>query len=247
MKRKFNGVDINFRVQKNESENNFVLLLHGWGGSLNSFRGLEDYLIKNGYSVVNIDFPAFGNSDMPNEYFCLDDYVKIIKEIIEFLGQEKVDIVAHSFGGRVGIKLAGTTDCVNKLVLVDSAGIKPKFSLKRYLKIRKYKFLKFLNKIKLTKKDLSKYGSEDYIALPPQMKSIFIRIVNEDLISFLPKIKCPTLLVWGENDESTPLYMAHKMNKYIKNSGLVVFKNSGHFSYLQNHNQFCLIVDSFLK
>ena len=64
MKRKFNGVDINFRVQKNESENNFVLLLHGWGGSLNSFRGLEDYLIKNGYSVVNIDFPAFGNSDM---------------------------------------------------------------------------------------------------------------------------------------------------------------------------------------
>lgn len=247
MKKDFNKIGINFRVQKNANQDKFVLLLHGWGGSLNSFRGLEDFLIKNDYSVINIDFPGFGNSDMPREDFCLDDYVRIVAEIIEFLGQKKVDVVAHSFGGRVAIKLASLTEYVDKLILVDSAGIKPKFSLINYLKIKRYKFLKFLKKIKIVEKDLSKFGSQDYIALPNQMKGVFVRVINEDLTKLLAKISCPTLLIWGEKDESTPLYMAKKMEKNIKNCGIVVFKNAGHFSYLENHSQFCLIVDSFLK
>ena len=247
MKKVLNNVDINFRVQKNPSGDNFVLLLHGWGGSLNSFRGLENYLLSQNYSVINLDFPGFGNSDNPLETYCLDDYVKIVTEMLDFLNIKQLAVVGHSFGGRVALLLASSTNYINKLVLVDSAGIKPKFSLSRFIKQKRYKFIKFLAKKGIVKRDLSKYGSEDYRALPDQMKPVFVRVVNQDLTECLGKIKCPTLIIWGEKDTSTPLYMAKKMNKKIADSGLVVFKNAGQFSYLDYHDDFLIIVDNFLK
>lgn len=247
MKQVFNGININFRVQKNQNGDNFVLLLHGWGGNLNSFRGLEDYLLQNNYSIINLDFPGFGASDLPPENYNLDDYVKIVVEMLKFLNISKTDVVCHSFGGRVAIKLASLTTLVNRLILVDSAGLKPKFSFKRYFKQKKYKFLKWTNTKGITKKDLSKYGSDDYRALPEQMKPVFCRVVNEDLTCLLPKISADTLIIWGKKDEVTPFYMAKKFNKKIKNSGLVTFEDAGHFCYLKNHDKFLLIIKSFLS
>ena len=247
MKKIFNNVEINFRVQRNSRGDNFVLLLHGWGGSLNSFRGLEDFLISKNYSVINVDFPGFGNSQNPLENYCLADYAKIIVEMLDFLNLKRVSVVSHSFGGRVAIKLASSSDYIQKLILVDSAGIKPRFNLVKFAKQKKYKFLKCLKSKNLIKKDLSNYGSADYKAVPDNIKPVFVRVVNEDLTPVLKDISCETLLIWGDKDESTPLYMAKKMNKLIKKSALITFKNSGHFSYLDNHYQFCLIVDSFLN
>ena len=73
------------------------------------------------------------------------------------------------------------------------------------------------------------------------------RIVTLDLTSKLKEIKNSTLLIWGENDTDTPLYMAKIMEKEIKDSGLVVIKNAGHFSYLDNTNQYLLVTNEFLK
>lgn len=247
MKTKLNGIEVNFRYRFNDNKDKVVLLLHGWGGSLNSFRGLENFLVQNNYSVINLDFPGFGNSDLPGDDFTLDDYEKIIVEMLEYLHLEKVNVVAHSFGGRVALLLASSTNYVDKLVLVDSAGIKPKFSITKFFRQKRYKFLKFLAKKGIIKRDLSNFGSEDYRALPDQLKPVFVRIVSRDLTECLGKIKCPTLIIWGEKDTSTPLYMARKMNKKIADSGLVVFKNAGHFSYLDNHDDFLIIVDNFLK
>lgn len=247
MKHIFNGVKTNFRVKFNNNKDKFVLLLHGWGGNLNSFLLLEKYLLENNFSVVSLDFPGFNKSDIPNENFCLDDYVKVVRELLQFLKIEKTFVVAHSFGGRVAIKLASSTSTVQKLVLVDSAGLKPRFSLIRYLKIRCYKFLKWLKSKNIIKRDLNKFGSEDYKNLPSSMKKVFVRVVNEDLSCYLKNITCPTLLVWGKKDKATPLYMAKKMKRKIKDSGLVVYKNAGHFSYLDNYNEFLLVINSFFS
>lgn len=247
MKKKFNDIEINFRVQKNANADRFVLLLHGWGGGLNSFRGLEEYLINNNYSVINMDFPGFGNSENPKQNFVLDDYVLIVKQMLEFLNVDSIMIVAHSFGGRVAIKLASQSTMVKKLVLVDSAGVKPRFNLTNYFKVKRYKILKFLVSKKIIKKDLSKMGSQDYVAMPSELKSVFVKIINEDLTDCLQKIKCPTILIWGSKDKSTPLYMAKIMKKRIEDCGLIVFKNAGHFSYLEHHNEFLIIVKDFFE
>lgn len=243
---KINDLTINYRIRVNKNRDNFVLLLHGWGGSLDSFKATEDFLIKNSYSTLNIDFPGFGKSDLPKQDFTLKDYKNIVEKILENENINSVAVVAHSFGGRVAIMLAEETNLVNKLVLVDSAGVKPKFSLKKWFKVKNYKFKKFLNNKLKTKFDLSKYGSEDYKAMPKELKGVFNNVVNLDLSPALKNIKCPTLLIWGDKDKSTPLYMAKKIKNKVDDCELIVFKNCGHFSYLEKFNDFCLIINKFL-
>ena len=70
MKKILSGLNITYRFQKSDFENaETVLLLHGWGGSLNSFRFLEKQLAEDGFSVITLDFPGFGGSDLPREDF----------------------------------------------------------------------------------------------------------------------------------------------------------------------------------
>ena len=246
MRKNINGLTINYRVRCNKNRDNFILFLHGWGGSLDSFKGVEDILVKQGFSIINLDFPGFGLSEIPPNNFTLNDYKNLIVQILKIENITKVNVVAHSFGGRVAILLASETDVVNKLVLVDSAGIKPKFNFIKWCKIRNYKLKKWLNSHFKTKFDLSKYGSEDYRALPKSMKPVFNNIVNENLKSKLKNIKSQTLLVWGDKDKSTPLYMGKIMNKKIKKSDLIIYKGCGHFSYIEKFNEFCLKVEKFL-
>ena len=66
------------------------------------------------------------------------------------------------------------------------------------------------------------------------MRQILVRVVNEDFSDCLPQIRCPTFLYWGEDDQATPVWMAHKMNKLIPDSGLYIVPGGGHFSFLKD-------------
>ena len=74
------------------------------------------------------------------------------------------------------------------------------------------------------------------------MRATFVRVVNQDLTPYLSKIKAPSLLVYGRQDEDTPLKLAKIMEKKIPDAGLVVLENAGHFSYLDQYAQYIKIV-----
>ena len=246
MKRLLNGINITYRYHKNGS-GNVVLLLHGWGGNLNSFRTLESFLISNNFAVLTLDFPGFGGSEQPKETFDIFDYVKIVTELLQAEKIKKVDIVAHSFGGRVALLFASQNpQKVDKLVLCDIAGIKPRFSLSKTFKVWRYKFLKKLKQNGIIKRDLLNYGSDDYRAMPQNLRPVFNRIVGKDLTYTLPSITAQTLLIWGKDDKETPLYMAKRLNKGIRDSAVIIF-DGGHFCYLNNAEKFNIIVSHFLK
>ena len=78
------------------------------------------------------------------------------------------------------------------------------------------------------------------------MKKSFIKIVNEHLDGYLDKITNPTLLIYGSEDEETPLYMAKRFNKGIKNSRLSVYEGAGHFCFIDKPLKFNLEVKEFL-
>ena len=79
------------------------------------------------------------------------------------------------------------------------------------------------------------------------MRQIMSKVVNEDLKHLLPKIQCPTLLVWGAKDTATPISDAKIMEKLIPDAGLVEFPGVGHYSFLENPMQFSAVVNSFLE
>lgn len=227
-----NGVACEYEMHKTDSKDT-VVFLHGWGGDLRSFAGAFRAVSEWGISCVNIAFPKTVPSD-----WGIYDYAALISSLITKLNITTPVLVGHSFGGRVAIILAARGEA-KKLVLTDSAGLKPRFSLRKKLKIRAYK-----RSVKCGK-PLDGSGSKDYNSLDPCMRPVFVRIVNTHLEKLLPYIRCKTLIFWGKNDNDTPMYMAKRLHRHIANSSLVV-SDGGHYAYIDANYKFLNLLKSFL-
>lgn len=92
-----------------------------------------------------------------------------------------------------------------------------------------------------------RHGSADYLAASPLMRQTLVRTVNEDLAPLLPKIKAEVLLIWGENDDATPLSDGKRMEKEMPDAALVVIENAGHYAFLEQQYTFLRILSSYLK
>lgn len=252
------GLNINYKVS---GSGDYVFLLHGWGSNLELFSGLTA-AIEEKYTVVALDFPGFGKSDEPKEPWNVSDYVDFTIKFIRTFGCERAILLGHSFGGRVIIKMLGERELpfkVEKIILVDSAGIMPKRSLAYKIRVKTYKagrrFLELPPVKKLFPDALEKFkkkmGSSDYGSASEVMRQTLVRVVNEDLRHLLKNIKAQTLLVWGDRDTATPLSDAHIMEKEISSAGtdvgLVVLEGAGHYSFLEKQFIFNRVIRSFLK
>lgn len=226
-------------------EGDFIFFLHGWGSDKRAFYCVKNYLKNN---LVFLSFSGFGESEVPKTPYFVKDYALEVVSLISTLAKgKKVILVCHSFGARVGSIIASEfNNLVKKMVIVDGAGLKPRRGLKYHINVFKYKIAKRkVNKGKLDKSALDKYGSSDYKGLCPIMKQTFVNVVNQDLKNYFKNIKCPCLLFYGKNDKDTPLYMAKKLNRLIKDSGLIVV-DGGHFSYLDRFDIFIRALSLFV-
>lgn len=220
-----------------------TLFLHGWGGSIESFLFIAKKI--NGKKLL-IDFPPFGESGELKNAWTISDYVNVVKIVLEKCQIQQYDVVAHSFGGRIALQL-GCGLGVQKMVLTGCAGIKDK-SLKLKFKVLIFKIKKALCRCGIYRKEkLENQGSSDYVKLNDIMRQTFKNIINCDLINILNRVQSEVLLLWGEDDEATPLRYAKIMQKKMKNCGLYVFEKSSHFCYLENIDAFVSAVKLFLK
>ena len=230
-----------------------VVLLHGWGGSAASMQPIFDCL-RGAHRVVTVDFPGFGASDLPPTPWSVGDYARALHGLLDQLDVPRATLIGHSFGGRVSIVYATTwPERVDRLILVDAAGIKPEASARQQaagLAAKAGKAVLGLPGLRGLRENVrdavvARVGSSDYQQAGP-LRETFVRVVTEDLRPLLPRIQVPTLLVWGSEDDATPLADARIMEKEIPDAGLVVFQGAGHFSYLDRPAEFCRIATTFL-
>ncbi len=234
---KFNDVDIFYEVYGKE-DGAVNIFLHGWGQSGECFNevisSLEDF------HNITVDFPPFGKSGKPCDW-TIFSYANMLISLCEALNIKKCNLIGHSFGGRVAIIVSALRkDLVNKLVLVDSAGMKPKRKLSYYMRIYTYKTLKYFGFY------LNNAGSSDYAKLDVDMKKTFSSIVNTHLEEYCPQIEAQTLIVFGKDDKETPVYMAKRLNKLIKNSHLELLEHAGHFCFFDRGLKFRQLLYGFL-
>ena len=193
------------------------------------------------FKVYLVDVVGFGKSDLPEHPLSSDDFGNFLKEFLEKLNIVNPILIGHSNGGRCIINAVGR-GIVNakRIVLIDSAGLKPKRTLKYYLKVGFFKTGKVVLNLLPNTKSIKKFkeklrnnvGSSDYQASANVLKETMKIILNEDCTNLLPNIKVPTLLIWGSLDRATPIKDAKKMEQLIPDCGLVEYPNSTHFSYL---------------
>jgi pimeloyl-ACP methyl ester carboxylesterase len=228
-----------------------VLVLHGWGTSIEIVgsitAGLGDAL-----EVVALDFPGFGESPPPEEPWSVGDYAKLVLALADALGIPRFSLLGHSFGARVAIVLATEhPERVARMVFTGGAGIKPKRKPAYYGKVSVAKAGRVVGAVggeagrKLQQRMRERVASRDWLDASEAMRGTFRLVVGEDLAPRLAQITAPTLLLWGRDDEDTPLWMGERMEAEIPNAGLVVLEG-GHYVYAERAAEFNHIATHFL-
>lgn len=249
-----NNLNINYIKKGNGKA---VLILPGWGTTVNTYMPIINSMST--YSTVYcLDMPGFGESEEPNISWNLDNYVTFVVNFIKNQNIKEVDLIGHSNGGRIIIKLMSQKNLnfkVNKIVLIGSAGIVHKKTLSQKLKIKIYKLCKKILELKpikatfpnLISKLKNRFGSEDYRNASPVMKQTLVQLIDQDLRELLPNINVPTLLIWGVNDTATPIYDGEIMEKLIPDAGLIKVENCTHYVFLERPAYVNKIISTFLN
>lgn len=236
-----------------------LLMLHGWGCDGSIFSFIEDGFREN-VSLLTLDFPGHGKSGEPPVPWGVEEYADQVYQLLKQLNISRVQVIAHSFGGRVAIYLSTKhPELVDKMVITGGAGIRPPVSQRQSKRQKRYKryqaCLNMLKKLPPLKKPVEKwqaklrrrYGSADYNRLSDGMRKTFVKVISEDLFPMLKEIHAPTLLVWGSEDTETPLWMGQQMEQNITDAGLVVFEGRTHFAFVEEWQRFLVIVKAFFK
>lgn len=238
---------------KDEGKGPVVLMLHGWGASAATFDDVAKHL-QSSFRVVRIDFPGFGGSPQPTTDWHINEYAAMTSQLVDKLGLNVFGVIGHSFGGRVIIKaIAGGMLHAERVVLIGAAGVKPSASVKKKL----YKAIAKTGKAvtalpglralrpALRKKLYGAAGTTDYLD-SGSMRKILLNTIDEDLLPLVHTITQPTLLIWGEYDDETPLGDAYKMMNELTDGQLMVIPDAGHFVYVDDKKAVLKELDGFL-
>lgn len=215
-----------------------LVILPGWGHSAEQW---EDFCTRNEKCIV-IEPPGFGTEPLVNANWGIPEYANWTKLRIESLGLSNATLLGHSFGGRIAALIASEQpDWLSKLILYGAPvlyrptlAIRSRIALAKFLKPMLKPIL--FNSVNVELAEAERRG----------MQEIFKRAVSFDETEFLPQIQVPTLLIWGEYDESVPLRIAEESHELIQNSQLVVIPDAGHNAHLEKPELFNGMVMRFL-
>lgn len=238
----YKNININY-IRYGKSDNQTVVLLHGWGQNIEMMKPVGDNLTD--YDVIIIDLPGHGKSEEPKEVWTLTDFVDMVHELLKSLNIQNPILIGHSFGGKISLLYASTYP-VKKLILFGSPfKVKKNPNSLKVKTLKKLKQLPGLNKLAETMK--KHMGSTDYRNASPMMRDILVKHVNTDITENVKKIKCPTIIIWGTNDAAVPIEDAYELEKLIKDAAVIPYEGCTHYAYLERLNQTVSIIKNFIK
>jgi len=231
-----------------------IVLIHGFPLSKEMWRAQADLLAANGFRVILPDLPGFGNN-VPSPFYSIEEMAAQINELLESLKIEKAIIGGLSMGGYVLFSLFRLfPEKFSALILCDTTYLAD-------TEEKKNSRFELISKIEnqgsgalieaMLPNLISEDTKQDNPALKAKLEETFslvkeVSAVNslrsmaerKDSSATLEQISVPTLLIFGEFDKVTNLDNAHVMNQRISDSELVVIEKAGHFSNLEQPEQF---------
>lgn len=218
-----------------------VLLLHGWGDNTTGIKPLIDALSVK-YEVIALDLPGFGGTQAPTFAWGLDDYATYVELFVKKITIKPVALIGHSNGGAIAIRALSKGFKVNKLVLIASSGVRGEYKgrikvIRLFTKLGKAFTapLPASFKNKLRSKVYRTVGSDMLVA--EHMQDTFKKIITDDIREDASNITQPTLLLYGDRDESTPVELGKQIASHIKNSEFFVIPHAGHMLPTEKTNE----------
>lgn len=237
-----------------------LVLLHGLGGSIESWANNIEYLSKK-FRVFSLDLPGFGQSDKPDINYRMAFYRDFFVNFLKQLNLSRVSIVGSSLGGHIACEVAiAMPDLVDRLVLVSPAGALPRSfkgspALKRYLKVTTARSVDEVRKalFAVDKKPVDESHARTVFQRfsEPNAREAFLSALRGSgtaprLSARLDKISSPTLLIWGKEDIMIPARFAEPFLR-MKNCRVLMLEHCGHRVHAEKPEIFNAQVSAFLK
>ena len=264
-----NGMNVHYRDEGNPKDSLPIVLIHGTGASLHTFDAWTSNLKAN-RRVIRMDLPAFGlTGPFPDRIYSIENYVTFIEQFLASQNIEKCLLVGNSLGGNIAWNYTlKNPSTVEKLILIDAAGYPFKSESKPIaFTLAQTPIINNLLTV-ITPRFMAKASVENVYAdktkvsdaLANRYFDLTLRAGNrralvdrmtmiEDTLAYknIPKIKQPTLVLWGDQDKLIPLNNANRFHKDLPNSTLVILKNVGHVPMEENPEESLKVVMDFLN
>lgn len=234
-----------------EGEGEPLVLLHGLFGALSNFETLIEYFRQH-YKVIVPILPLF---ELDILHSTVGGIAKFVHRFLESRDLQNVHLLGNSLGGHVAlIHVLKHPERIKSLILTGSSGLFENGMGDSYPKRGDYEYIK--NKTELTFHDpktaTKELVDEVYGIINNRIKAIKIislakSAIRNNLGEELNQIKQPTLLIWGNNDNITPPFVAREFNKLIPNSELHFVDKCGHAPMMEVPDEFNIILHKFLK
>jgi 2-hydroxy-6-oxonona-2,4-dienedioate hydrolase len=233
-----------------EGSGEVLMLLHGLFGALSNFQSLIEHFSKN-YKVV---VPILPLLEMDLLHTTVGGLQKFVHKFIDHRNYNNIHLLGNSLGGHVGlVHILKHPEKIKSLILTGSSGLFENGMGDTYPKRGDREYIR--NKTAFTFYDPAMATEElvDEVFEITNNRIKVIKIISlaksairNNLGEELRAIKQPTCLIWGNNDNVTPPFVAEEFHKLIPNSEVHLIDKCGHAPMMEVPEEFNIILDAFL-
>jgi pimeloyl-ACP methyl ester carboxylesterase len=250
-----------------------VIFIHGLAGCWQNWLENIPHFAR-AHRVVAVDLSGFGHSELPREEISIPGYGRFLDAFLGSIGIERATLVGNSMGGFIAAETAITHPSrVEKLVLVSAAGGPALRERNESMEARILRGARlfgpiaaaaiarreqFVRRPRLRRALLLKIARFPERLAPelcyevasggakPGFLDALTATLNYDFAHRIPEIACPTLIIWGRNDEIVPVEDATEYERLIPGARKVIFEETGHVPMLERPARFNALLDEFL-
>jgi pimeloyl-ACP methyl ester carboxylesterase len=235
-----------------QGEGTPIVILHGLMGGLSNFDGVTEYFPKHGYKVVIPELPLYSMSLLKTS---VQTFAKYLKEFVDFKGYDKVILLGNSLGGHIALLATKLyPEIVQGLVITGSSGLYENSMGESYPRRGDYEFIKkkaqdvFYDPEVATKEVVD----EVYETVSDRNKlvktlAIAKSAIRHNMAKDLPKMKTPTCIIWGKDDNVTPPEVAQDFQRLLPDADLYWVDKCGHAAMMEHPIIFNELLHDWLK
>ena len=235
-----------------------LVLVHGFLGSSKMWEPQINFF-KNHFRVITPDLPGFGKSNKAKSHNSIQSIANLLMDCLEEKKIDKFYLLGHSMGGMIVQEMA--KEYGNKIVKLICYSTGPRGEMPgRFESVDQSRENLKKKGLEITAKNIAKTwfvrkeNAKYFDICIEAGKQTSTKAADDALIAFknwngvdtLKNIKNETLIVWGDQDKSYNLEQIKTLEKSIKKSKLVIFKNCAHNVHLEQPDQFNNAIKNFL-
>lgn len=234
-----------------EGEGTPIIILHGLMGGLSNFEGVMDFFPKNGYKVVILDLPLYSLSLLKTS---VANFAKYLKEFIDFKGYNEAILLGNSLGGHIALLSTKLyPEVVKALVITGSSGLYESAMGESYPKRGDYDYIKKKAENVFYDPQIATKEIVDDVFETVNDRNKLIRTlaiaksaIRHNMSKDLPKMKTPTCIIWGRNDNVTPPEVAEDFYRLLPDADLFWIEKCGHAAMMEHPEAFNEIMYKWL-